>query len=103
VILANPAYLGMIRWNDKLYGGQHEPLIDKTTFEQAQQILARRRKDGQRLPQEHAVLARRASSPTIIPTYCVQAAVRTMHGIVGDPGFEPGTSSLSEKRSNRLS
>ena len=22
---------------------------------------------------------------------------------VGDPGFEPGTSSLSEKRSNRLS
>ena len=24
-------------------------------------------------------------------------------GAVGDPGFEPGTSSLSEKRSNRLS
>ena len=24
-------------------------------------------------------------------------------GRVGDPGFEPGTSSLSEKRSNRLS
>jgi len=26
-----------------------------------------------------------------------------MHGTVGDPGLEPGTSSLSEKRSNRLS
>jgi hypothetical protein len=46
VILANPAYLGLIRWNGKLYDGQHEPLIDKTTFEQAQQILARRFKDA---------------------------------------------------------
>src|SRR4029077_1200495 len=46
VILANPAYLGLIRWNDKLYEGQHEPLIEKDTFEQAQQILARRFKDA---------------------------------------------------------
>jgi site-specific DNA recombinase len=45
VILANPAYLGLIRWNGKLYEGQHEPLIEKDTFEQAQQILARRFKD----------------------------------------------------------
>jgi site-specific DNA recombinase len=46
VILANPAYLGLIRWNDKLYEGQHEPLIEKDTFKQAQQILARRFKDA---------------------------------------------------------
>jgi len=26
-----------------------------------------------------------------------------MHRTVGDPGLEPGTSSLSEKRSNHLS
>ncbi len=45
-ILANPAYLGMIRWNDKLYEGQHEPLIEKTTFERAQTILTRRHKDA---------------------------------------------------------
>lgn len=46
VILANPAYLGMIRWNDKLYEGQHEPLIEKDTFDQAQAILTRRFKDA---------------------------------------------------------
>jgi site-specific DNA recombinase len=46
VILANPAYLGLIRWNGELYEGQHEPLIEKDIFEQAQQILARRFKDA---------------------------------------------------------
>jgi hypothetical protein len=46
VILANPAYIGLIRWNGKLYEGRHEPLIEKDTFDQAQAILARRFKDA---------------------------------------------------------
>ena len=40
----------------------------------------------------------------ILPTYRVGApVVCAQTSSVGDPGLEPGTSSLSEKRSNRLS
>jgi site-specific DNA recombinase len=46
LILANPAYRGLIRWNDNLYDGLHEPLVDEETFERAQTILARRFEDA---------------------------------------------------------
>jgi site-specific DNA recombinase len=46
LILANPAYRGLIRWNDDLHQGLHEPLVDEQTFERAQAILARRHKDA---------------------------------------------------------
>jgi hypothetical protein len=36
---------------------------------------------------------------TIIPTYRIPPAVRTMHGTVGDTGLEPVTSALSRRRS----
>jgi site-specific DNA recombinase len=42
LILANPAYRGLIRWNDNLHQGLHEPLVDEDTFERARAILARR-------------------------------------------------------------
>ncbi len=42
LILANPAYRGLIRWNDNLHQGLHQPLVDQETFERAQAILARR-------------------------------------------------------------
>jgi hypothetical protein len=42
LILANPAYRGLIRWNDTIHQGLHEPLVDEETFERAQAILARR-------------------------------------------------------------
>jgi DNA invertase Pin-like site-specific DNA recombinase len=35
-LLSNPFYYGMILWNDKLYEGQHEPLIDKELFNRVQ-------------------------------------------------------------------
>src|SRR6266536_510681 len=46
LILANPAYRGLIRWNDELHQGLHEPLVDQETFEHAQSILARRHEDA---------------------------------------------------------
>jgi site-specific DNA recombinase len=46
LILQNPAYLGLIRWNGQLHQGQHQPLIDQDTFEQAQAILARRNENA---------------------------------------------------------
>ena len=33
----------------------------------------------------------------------ITQAAGVIDGDMGDPGFEPGTSSLSERRSNRLS
>ena len=46
VILANPAYTGLVRWNQDTHPGLHEPLIDDHLFEQAQQILRRRGEDA---------------------------------------------------------
>ena len=71
---------------------QLDQLIATANPEQAKELLRLLIKDI-RVHDQH----------TIIPTYRVPPTVRTMHGTVGDPGLEPGTSSLSEKRSNRLS
>jgi site-specific DNA recombinase len=46
LILANPAYRGLIRWNDDTHPGLHEPLVDEETFEKAQAILSRRGEDA---------------------------------------------------------
>ncbi|MCP9488233.1 MAG: recombinase family protein [Gaiellaceae bacterium MAG52_C11] len=46
LILANPAYRGLIRWNGSLHDGIHEPLVDEDLFEKAGQILRRRREDA---------------------------------------------------------
>jgi site-specific DNA recombinase len=46
LILANPAYRGLIRWNAEIHPGLHEPLVDEETFERAQQILRRRGEDA---------------------------------------------------------
>lgn len=56
-ILYNPVYIGKIRWNPKhrtrrnyddpdimIVDGEHEPIIDKETFEQVQQRLAEQKK-----------------------------------------------------------
>jgi hypothetical protein len=37
-MLKNPVYVGLIRWGKVMVPGLHEPLIDKETFERAQQI-----------------------------------------------------------------
>lgn len=46
LILANPAYRGLIRWNGSLHHGLHPPLVDEELFVKAQSILARRREDA---------------------------------------------------------
>ncbi len=46
LILANPAYRGLVRWNGETHPGLHEPLIDDETFEVAQEILRRRGEDA---------------------------------------------------------
>lgn len=38
-LLTDPFYIGKIRWNDLIYDGKHEALIDKETFDRVQQIL----------------------------------------------------------------
>jgi len=43
-VLSNPFYAGFVRYEEKLYPGTHEPLVDKTTFDLVQVKLADRRK-----------------------------------------------------------
>ena len=46
LILANPAYRGLVRWNGEQHPGLHEPIVDEQTFEAAQEILKRRSEDA---------------------------------------------------------
>ncbi len=46
LILANPAYRGLVRWHGDTHPGLHKPLVDEETFEKAQQILRRRGEDA---------------------------------------------------------
>ncbi|MGC4026322.1 MAG: recombinase family protein [Mesorhizobium sp.] len=39
-LLSNPVYLGKIRHRDKVYDGEHQPIIDQATFDRAQRLLA---------------------------------------------------------------
>jgi site-specific DNA recombinase len=45
-ILSNPAYLGIVRCAGKQYPGAHPPLIDRALWDQCQEILARRKRQG---------------------------------------------------------
>ena len=42
-VLRNPFYYGLMRWSGKERIGNHEPLIDKTTYDLNQYVLARHR------------------------------------------------------------
>jgi site-specific DNA recombinase len=46
LILQNPAYRGLVRWNGQTHPGLHEPLIDQDSFDRAQALLARRHEDA---------------------------------------------------------
>jgi len=39
-LLKNPLYVGKVVYNDDLFAGEHEPIIEPATFERVQQILA---------------------------------------------------------------
>ncbi len=48
-ILTNPIYYGILRWNNHLYEGKHQPLIDKQLFDRVQEML-NRTKNGEVIP-----------------------------------------------------
>ena len=39
-VLSNPIYVGRIRHRDKIYAGQHEPIVDQDIWDKVQAILA---------------------------------------------------------------
>jgi site-specific DNA recombinase len=47
-LLTNPYYIGQVRFNDVLYPGRHDPLVDEATWQRVQDILAIRRIAGDR-------------------------------------------------------
>lgn len=42
-VLSNPTNIGMIKNRDKYYEGEHEPILDRKTFEALQDLMAARR------------------------------------------------------------
>lgn len=65
-ILKNPIYIGDIRHQGKLFKGQHQPIIDRETWEYAQAKLADHLQGERR--------AARAASPSLLAGLIVDAA-----------------------------
>src|SRR3989339_2127825 len=42
--LQNPIYCGVIRYNNELYSGKHEPIISKKLFDETQEVMTRKSK-----------------------------------------------------------
>jgi len=54
-VLQNPLYQGKVRYQGILYQGQHEPILDSTTWEQVQAIIGRQARKV-RVPRQSAFL-----------------------------------------------
>ena len=63
-ILENRTYIGEVDLNGERYSGEHEPIIDTNTFEQAQRIRSRRK-------EEHQILNRRNGRATSLLGGCL--------------------------------
>lgn len=48
MILSNPFYIGLFRYNGELHKGSHEPLIEKSLFDKVQRVLVERDHQYQR-------------------------------------------------------
>ena len=47
-MLANPYYVGMVRYRGVQYPGRHEPLVSRQLFEQVQEVLAAHNSSGEK-------------------------------------------------------
>ncbi len=43
-VLRNPVYCGCVKWNNKVYEGMHEPIIDRAMFDVVNKVLDENRK-----------------------------------------------------------
>ena len=55
-LLGHRAYVGIVEWDGIEYDGQHEPLVERATFEKVQELLAARAMRGTRERQHHHYL-----------------------------------------------
>ncbi|MHB1488693.1 MAG: recombinase family protein [Acidimicrobiales bacterium] len=55
-LLANPAYTGIVEWDGVHYPGQHQPLVDRDTFDRVQELLRARAARGTRERRHHHYL-----------------------------------------------
>ncbi len=46
LILQNPIYIGIVKWNGVTYPGEHEPIVDIQTFNSVQAVLRRRQNNS---------------------------------------------------------
>jgi hypothetical protein len=55
-LLANPAYTGIVEWDGVQYPGLHEPLVNRATFDNVQELLGARTARGTRERRHHHYL-----------------------------------------------
>ena len=48
-ILKNPLYVGMVRYKDKAYRGEHEGIVDKKKFKKVQALLEENQRERGRI------------------------------------------------------
>ena len=57
-MLTNPVYVGKMKWNDQIFDGKHEPILDDLVFAKVQEILGNNRKTRTNYasPRDHVYL-----------------------------------------------
>ena len=55
-LLAHRAYVGVVEWDGVEYEGQHEPIVDRATFDRVQELLSARAVRGTRERRHHHYL-----------------------------------------------
>lgn len=80
-LLKNSVFIGKIRHKDRVYDGEHDPIIDPDVFDRVQTILASNNRDK--------LIARHAKSPTLLS------------GLVSDPDCRPMSPLRGQKGSKQ--
>mgnify|MGYP001191684790 CR=1 FL=1 len=57
-MLTNPLYVGAVKWQDKEFEGQHEPIVPRDQFDKVQELLDgnRRHPGNRRRPRRHVFI-----------------------------------------------
>jgi site-specific DNA recombinase len=75
-LLTNPVYIGMVRHKSNVYPGEHEALIDKSVFEQVQNLMRKNaRAGGPLIRNKYGALLRglmfcKGCNRTMVHTFC---------------------------------
>ncbi|WP_422344513.1 recombinase family protein [Parasphingorhabdus sp.] len=81
-LLQNPIYVGKVRHKDKIYDGEHSPIISHKVFDLVQSVFAENRRDN--------ALGKKSRNPSLLT------------GMITDPDGKPMTPTHAKKGSKRF-